>query len=163
MRKLITAKRLRQLVSYDPLTGVFTNIAPRKKVVVGTVAGTIDQDSGYVCLTLDRRRYYGHRLAFLYVHGTWPSLHVDHEDGLRSNNVFTNLRDRSRRFNQQNMRRAMSTNASGLLGAMKKRDRWTSQIRAQGRVIRLGTFGTAQAAHQAYVVAKRRLHEGCTI
>ncbi|MBF8723085.1 hypothetical protein [Pseudomonas guariconensis] len=32
---------------YDPATGIFTNIAPRKKVVAGIVAGSLDKNSGY--------------------------------------------------------------------------------------------------------------------
>jgi hypothetical protein len=77
--------------------------------------------------------------------------------------VFLNLRDASRRVNQQNMRRALSGSASGLIGAHKKRNKWSSQIRVEGGLIKLGVFATAQAAHDAYVKAKRQYHAGCTI
>lgn len=159
----LTAARLRELLHYCPETGIFTNCAPRKKIRVGEVAGTIDKASGYVILGIDRRHHYGHRLAFLYVTGTWPSQLIDHRDGDRSNNRWTNLRDEPRSINQQNMRGAAAGSASGLIGAFKKRNRWESRIRVGAKTIRLGTFATARAAHDAYVVAKREHHPGCTI
>lgn len=159
----LTAERLKQLVHYDPDTGVFTHIAPRKKIRVGEQAGGIDPGSGYVVLCIDRKRHYAHRLAFLYMNGKWPAQLVDHRDGNRSNNAFSNLRDAPRLINQQNMRRAACTSSSGLIGAFKKRDRWESRIRVAGTIIRLGVFGTAEEAHAAYVAAKRVHHPGCTI
>lgn len=159
----LTAQRLRELLNYDPETGVFTNRAPRKKIRVGEAAGTLDKSTGYIVLCIDRRHYYGHRLAFLYVTGRWPVQLVDHKDGARTNNRWGNLRDEPRSINQQNMRHAMPGTASGLLGAFKKRARWESRIRIGEKIIRLGTFATARAAHEAYIVAKREHHPGCTI
>lgn len=159
----LTAERLRALVIYDPETGVFTHRAARKKIRVGEIAGTVDKQSGYALLCIDRRRYYGHRLAFLYMTGKWPKHMVDHRDGNRSNNAFVNLRDASRTINQQNRRSATVGSASGLLGAFKKRNKWESRIRTGGHIVPLGVFDTALQAHKAYVTAKRQLHEGCTL
>lgn len=159
----ITSDRLRELLHYSPETGVFTNISPRKKILVGSIAGSLDQDSGYWMIGLDRRRYYAHRLAWLYMTGEWPEQMIDHLDGNRANNVFANLRDVERAINQQNMRHPLPGTASGLLGAFKKRDRWESKVRAFGQVIRLGTFDTAEEAHAAYLQAKRKHQPGCTI
>lgn len=159
----LTAERLKQLVHYDPNTGIFTHIAPRKKIRVGEQAGGIDRDSGYMVLCVDRKRHYAHRLAFLYMTGQWPAQLVDHRDGNRANNAFRNLRDAPRVINQQNMRHAAITSTSGLLGAFKKRDKWESRIRVAGKILRLGVFSTAVEAHEAYVAAKRVHHAGCTI
>jgi hypothetical protein len=159
----ITSDRLRELLHYSPETGVFTNISRRKKIVLGSIAGSLDQESGYWMIGLDRRRYYAHRLAWLYMTGEWPAQMIDHLDGNRANNAFANLRDAERAINQQNMRRPMPGTASGLLGAFKKRDHWESKVRAFGRVIRLGSFDTAEEAHAAYLQAKRKYQPGCTI
>jgi hypothetical protein len=159
----LTAERLRQLVHYDSNTGHFTHAAPRKKIRVGERAGTLDRDSGYVLLTIDRRHYYGHRLAFLYMTGAWPVFMVDHKDGNRANNVYENLRDAPRVINQQNLRGASKASSSGLLGAFKKRAKWESRIKIFGETLRLGIFDTPEAAHAAYLVAKRKYHPGCTI
>lgn len=159
----LTAERLRKLVCYDPATGHFTNVAPRKKVRVGERAGTIDKESGYVVLCIDRKRHYGHRLAFLYMTGEWPRFLVDHKNGIRSNNAFENLRDAPRVINQQNMRSASKASSSGLLGAFRKRNKWESRIKVMGETIRLGIFKTPEKAHAAYIAAKRTYHAGCTI
>lgn len=163
MKTKLTAERLRELLHYDPATGFFTNSARRKKVRVGERAGYFDPSTGYIVLCIDRAHYYGHRLALLYMTGSWPVDMVDHRDGDRTNNVFTNLRDATRLLNQQNMRRASVCSSSGLLGAYRKRERWESKIRVDGSVIHLGVFGTAEEAHVAYVAAKRKHHPGCTI
>lgn len=160
---MLTVERLKQLVSYDPETGIFTNSAPRKKVRVGEVAGALDKSNGYIKICIDRKHYYAHRLAFLFMTGAWPAAFVDHCNGERTDNRLANLRDVPKRVNQQNRRTATVGSASGLLGAHKKRGRWSSHIRANGALVKLGTFATAEQAHAAYVNAKRQLHEGCTL
>lgn len=159
----LTATRLRELLDYNPETGVFTNRAPRKKIKVGAKAGAIDKSNGYLKITIDRRHYYAHRLAFLFMTGSWPVAFVDHVNGDRTANQWQNLRDVPKRVNQQNRRKATAGSASGLLGAHKKRGRWSSQITANGEHTKLGTFATPEQAHAAYINAKRQLHEGCTL
>lgn len=160
---MLTASRLREVVHYDPATGLFTNRAPRKKIRVGDLAGTVDVESGYVALGIDRKRHYGHRLAFLYMTGAFPVGQADHINGDRSDNRWANLRDVPRQTNQQNKRKASISSTCKLLGAYRKRDKWESKIRTPEGVVRLGVFDTAQAAHDAYILAKRKFHAGCTI
>lgn len=160
----LTQARLKELLHYDPETGIFTNRVQRRRISgVGERAGYRDGESGYRSICIDVHRYYEHRLAFLYMTGAWPAKHVDHLDGQRGDNRWTNLRDVARVVNQQNMRRAPVNNASGLLGAHRKRNRWSSQIKVHGRLVKLGIFDTALQAHHAYIAAKRRFHEGCTL
>lgn len=149
----LTVKRLRELLHYDPLTGVFTRD--------GKQAGTTDR--AYVAISIDNKLYGAHRLAWLYVHGVWPSEHVDHIDGNARNNRLLNLRDVSRSVNMQNRRKAQANNRSKLMGAMRNRDGWMARIQTNGVKRYLGQFPTAELAHQAYLNAKRELHEGCTI
>jgi len=160
---MLTIERLKHLLHYDPDTGVFTHRVPRKRVIVGTEAGHIDESTGYRTICIDYKKYYAHRLAYFYVTGVWPSSLIDHRDTDKLNNRFINLRDASRLINQQNVRKAPSNSSTGLIGAHKKRGKWSSKIRVDGKVVQLGTFDTAQAAHETYVIAKRRLHEGCTL
>jgi hypothetical protein len=159
----LTAQRLRELLHYDPETGLFTRRIAHYGHPAGSAIGST-HNVGYVRLHVDGRSYLAHRLAWLYMTGEWPEQQVDHRDGDRANNRFENLRDVTRSVNFQNQRRARGNNKhSALLGAFKKRDRWESRIKVDGAYIRLGTFRTAEEAHTAYIEAKRRLHPGCTI
>jgi Putative phage serine protease XkdF/HNH endonuclease len=86
-----TPERLRELMDYDPLTGVFTaKVRTGGRVVPGTVLGT--NNCGYVRISVDGKLYYGHQLAFLFMTGSIPS-EIDHDDRKRGNNRWANLRD----------------------------------------------------------------------
>lgn len=167
----LTAVRLRELLDYNPDTGVFTwkshTVAHGKKgkrMLIGSEAGGLD-GYGYRKIGLFGSKYAAHNLAWLYVKGEWPRHTIDHINGIRTDNRIENLRDVSRRINNENLRSARSHNRSGMLGAYyhKFSGLYGSRITVQGREISLGYFKTAQQAHDAYIAAKRRLHEGCTI
>jgi len=68
-----------------------------------------------------------------------------------------------RNLNQQNMRRAHKRSRSGLLGVGKRDGRWYARIAINDAEVWLGRFDTAQQAHEAYLAAKRQMHDGCTI
>ena len=153
---VLTAAELRAAFSYNPKTGVFVRLS------TGRNAGHA-KDNGYLHFDVNGRKYGAHRLAWLYVTGEWPVGDVDHIDGVRDNNRFSNLRDVSRTVNLQNLRAAKSHNKStGLLGAYfhKQTGRYTSRIRVNGKDRHLGMFSTAQEAHAAYLAAKRSDHPG---
>jgi len=159
----LTAQRLRELLHYDPETGVFTRLTRTSNSVrVGTVAGTAHKD-GMIHIFVMGSVYKAHRLAWLYMTGEWPKNEIDHIDGNNANNAIANLRDVSRRMNQENQRVARKNNVSGLIGVMRNHKRWAAQIRTNGTRICIGTFDTKEQAHEAYIQAKRMLHEGCTI
>jgi hypothetical protein len=163
----LTAERLRELLHYDQETGIFTwtqrPSEMARKCAPGAVAGSVCKVHGYVYIGIDWVKHPAHRLAWLYVRGEWPQFDIDHIDGDRANNRIGNLRDVSRSVNLQNARKARSDSQSGLLGALRNRNRWMSRIKANGRMIHLGSFDTPEEAHAAYLAAKRKLHEGCTI
>lgn len=163
-RPPLTAERLRLLLDYDPSTGEFTRrIAAAKASKVGDKAGGV-APTGYSMISVDGGRYLAHRLAWLYVCGIWPVGEIDHVDGVRLNNRIGNLRDVDRRTNTQNLRKGQGK--SGLLGSSfcAPLGKWRAQIRVPGVGTRhIGVFGSPEAAHAAYVDAKRLLHAGCTI
>lgn len=158
----LTAERLRELLHYDPSTGVFTRRVAAGRQPAGSVAGNSDGE-GYLKLDIERRTYKAHRLAWLYVKGEWPINDIDHKDGNRVNNSIANLRDVTRQVNLQNRRRAQSNNKCGVLGVSFVAGRYMASIQSAGRFKYLGRFLTAEEAHAAYLDAKRRLHEGCTL
>lgn len=157
----LTAERLRELVHYDPDTGIFTRKTDRGGFAVGSEMGCVSH-RGYSKICIDKRRYYAHRLAWLYMHGETPKV-VDHINGNTSDNRLTNLRNVDQAGNLQNMKRMNRTNTSGFTGVTRKRKRWTAQLSLNEKHVSLGVYETKEEAYAAYVEAKRILHPMSTI
>lgn len=147
---------------YEPDTGNFwwTSEAPVK--VANKKADSKDS-RGYVCLKIKGQMFKGHRLAWFFVYGEFPDKHIDHINGNPADNRIKNLREVSRSTNMQNERKARSNNVSGFLGVSPNGGKWKAEIRINGKKKNLGTYCKPEEAHQAYVLAKRNYHEGCTI
>lgn len=158
---------LRALFLYDPATGVITRRIKRGLCFEpGQVAGHIHSITKYRLIKIDGLHYCAHRLAWALHHGQEPRHLIDHINGDRSDNRISNLRDVPKSTNAENQRKAAAHNIStGLLGASvdRRTGRVVANIRVNRKLIRIGSFATAQEAHAAYLAAKRQLHEGCTI
>ena len=154
----LTAAQLRERLEYAPETGVFR----WKKVFgarrAGTVAGSISTGGYWRLLIRPHGAFSAHRLAWLYVHGEWPTHQIDHINGNRLDNRIANLRDIPQSGNVQNRRRANADSTTGVLGVSPSRGRFGARIRLNNRLIWLGTYDTPGEAHAAYVSAKRKLH-----
>ena len=161
----LTAARLRELLHYDESTGLFTRIATDNKwQKLGLACGQrMSNPLEYSRIRIDGAPYKAHRLVWLYVTGVWPTQFVDHINGNKQDNRFSNLRDVSRKVNGQNRRSAQCNSKTGLLGVQKRRNRWAATIIIDKTRLWIGTFDTPDAAHAAYLAAKRRLHDGCQI
>lgn len=96
----LTQKHLKELLHYEPTTGIFTRLTSAGGYKIGTVWGCINS-LGYVKGQVAGIQTYGHRLAFLYMTGSIPA-EIDHIDNNSSNNVWTNLREATRGQNQYN-------------------------------------------------------------
>ena len=157
----LTAERLRELLNYDPSTGLFTwlaNIGSRGRV--GAIAGW--SRLGYRCITIDTVKYLAHRLAWLYTHGNMPAAEIDHINGVRCDNRICNLREASPSINRQNSLVARAHSKTGVIGvSLDQRDgRYYARIYANGRRCALGGFDSIEEARRAYLDAKRLLHPG---
>ena len=153
----LTAERLRELLDYNPLTGLFTNKIQRgQRGPVGAVAGTYDKD-GYVVICINRQKFRAGRLAFLYMKGRWPR-EVDHKDRVRANNAWLNLRECTRSENIAHSERA--TGESGLRGVKfdPKTSTWRSRIGFGGYREWLGPFDSKEEAYKAYLLAANSTH-----
>lgn len=139
MGKLI-AERLREVLRYDPCSGVFIWKVGHGPVKAGDVAGYLRTD-GYISISVDGKNYLAHRLAFLYCHGKFPNQEVDHILGDRSFNRFFNLRLASRTDNMQNRKR-FKNNTSGAVGVywFKPGGKWVAQITVDRIPRHLGCF-----------------------
>lgn len=166
---MIALSRLRELLDYDPLTGIFTRkVRTAQRHQVGDRADFIissGNQAGYYRVSIDSRRYMAHRLAWFYVYGVWPAEDIDHRDADRGNNRIDNLRDVSNAVNMENVRKPRTGNKCGLLGVVyhAPTDQWRARIQTKGKGQHIGLYATPEEAHDAYVSAKRKIHEGCTL
>ncbi|TDH35693.1 HNH endonuclease [Pseudohoeflea suaedae] len=105
------------------------------------------------------KRYPAHRLAWKIMTGRDPGEVVDHIDGDRKNNKFSNLRDANLVGNSHNSALS-SRNTSGVKGVSfhKRSGLYQCQIMANGKYTSVGYFKDAQAAEKAANAARLTLH-----
>lgn len=164
MKPALTAERLREVLHYDPETGVFTRLESKAWNASGS--GEVQPCRGYIHLYVDGKRYPAHRLAWLYVYGCWPRDLIDHRNGDRSDNRICNLREADHKLNRENQHCARSDNlSSGVIGVhwSAYHKKWKAHIRVDGRLQHLKYCSSVEEASSVYLAAKRKLHEGCTI
>ncbi len=156
---MIAHKRLLEVLTYDPATGIFRwRVKLSKKTVVGSEAGCKRKD-GYVRIRIDKADYLAHRLAVFYMVGQWPKGDVDHKDGDPSHNWFCNLRDATHQNNICNQKKSV-VNTSGYKGVSfhKASGLYRARIETKGVVRSLGYYATPQEAYTAYCVAAHQYH-----
>lgn len=162
-RKAITQDDLKNFLSYDAKSGIFTWIKSNKyDISPGDVAGH-KAKNGYVICGLLGTTYLAHRLAWLYQYGEWPKFHIDHIDGDRSNNSIANLRECTASQNGQNRNRhtKRQEKKSIYVGVSwdRKTKKWTAQINLNRKNYYLGRFDDESLAREAYLKAKAKLHD----
>lgn len=166
---ILSAARLREVIHYDPDTGVFTRkVRLAQRHHAGDRADTVitsEKMRGYRRVSLFSQRYLAHRVAWLYVHGVWPEKHLDHINGDKGDNRIVNLREADDQLNIENIRVPKASNSCGFLGVVlhKQSGIWRARLQVNKVGIHIGMYATPEEAHEAYVIAKRKYHEGCTI
>lgn len=146
-----TLEMLKEALSYNPETGLFTRNN-------GKPAGSIS-DQGYIRIKLQDRSYQAHRLAWLYMTGRKPVEQIDHIDGDRLNNKFSNLREASRLQNNHNsVSKSYVNNLPRGVAIAHPSGRFKAYIRTDGRQKHLGTFDTPEEASEFYQLAADMLH-----
>lgn len=155
----LTADRVRAALDYAPETGVFhrKETSRNNRVRAGEVAGHLSPQ-GYRLIGLDGTQHLAHRLAWLYIHGSWPVNRIDHRNEDKDDNRIANLREASDAQNQQNHSRPRRDNRSGFRGVHQRGNRWIAAIWLAGVRNYLGSFDTADEAARAYLAAKREIH-----
>jgi hypothetical protein len=155
---MINQTELKELLHYDPATGIFTwlVVTNKNQVKVGSIAGTLRPD-GYSYIRIKGRGYRAHRLAWLYAKGQWPEADIDHRNHIRDANWIDNLRDVTRMQNLCNK----STNTSGVPGVAwhKLGKKWCAEIRVIGKKKHLGLFANIEDATEARRVAELKYYQ----
>ena len=144
--EVLTQSRLKELLHYDRGLGWFMWQTGYR---AGTAAGSLNKILGYVLICIDGVDYYAHRLAHLYVEGSFPEVESDHRDRDRSNNRWRNLRRASHKQNQENQ------GATGVYQVPS--GNWVAKIKHNRQSHYLGTFTSRRAAVTARRTAEDEL------
>lgn len=145
----LTQDRLKEILDYDPVTGIFTWNTSRKKCTKGKQAGCIRPD-GYRTIKVDGIACFASRLAWLFMEGYSPENQMDHINRIRADERWVNLRHVSSQCNNRNSSNPKN-NTSGVAGVswFNVSNSWRSRIGIDKKSMHLGLFKTLREAVQA--------------
>lgn len=159
----IDIKRLREVLSYDHLTGLFRwKIKLSFRVQVGDIAGCTATGNGgkkYVWIRFDGQLHQAHRLAWAHHYGEAPPPKIDHEDGDGCHNWIGNLRRATQSQNLANMRKTVksSTGFRGVYPYGTTGKRFEAKAMKDYKTVRFGIFDAPEAAYEAYCAGVKTL------
>jgi hypothetical protein len=124
----------------------------------GKPTGISIDSGGYASLQIDKRRYLTHRIVWLHTKGWLPKQDLDHRDGNRTNNAIENLRLAT--VSQNNANQVRTSRKGFPRGCQQdpKTGNWNVKIKAQGKVVYIGSFSEREVAARAYLDAAELLH-----
>jgi len=145
----LTQKYLKEILTYNQETGMFKWNISISSVKVGDKAG-YTHSIGYVIITINKKQILAHRLAWLYMNGSYPSKYIDHINHIKTDNRWCNLREVTTAENNRNMPLS-KRNKSGTIGVhfIKDRNRWRASIMINRKRIGLGNFTNKECAIKA--------------
>lgn len=147
----LTQSRLKECLSYDPKTGLFTWLVPRS----GHEAGRTIYPSAlhkYVVIKIFGQSYQAHRLAWFYATGEWPKDQIDHKNLIQSDNSWGNLREATSAQNSANV--APLKSKSGLKNVCwrKSDNKYIARLQVGRKRHTVGFFDCPAAAYFAVVI-----------
>jgi len=153
---MLTQKEVKGLLNYNPETGQLRWRVARGRRSHGDVGGAV-HSTGYRYIGINGKKYRAHIIIWLYMTGSFPVNQVDHSNGEKDDNWWSNLRAATHRENQWN--KAMnSNNTTGYKGVYRSWNKFIARLQFDGKQYRLGSFPTAELAHEAYCKKAKELH-----
>lgn len=136
---MLTQKTLKESVSYNHDTGLFTWIKSNKNHIKPNASAGNLSPRGYIVIRIYGVLYKAHRLAWLYVYGVFPPKEIDHINHIKDDNRISNLRLADRTVNNRNASKRKD-NTSGVVGVTfhKRIKKWQASIGAKSQ--HLGYF-----------------------
>ena len=155
---ILTQQTVKELLDYNQITGECNwKEKPNTKspICIGQKIRNQDKD-GYYRVFIHGKSYKLHRIAWLYVYGSWPTGQIDHINGVKTDNRICNLRDVNQSLNMHNIHLPSAGKKSCLpRGVYLEHGRYRARIKINNRVKNLGSFDTIIKAESAYLSAKR--------
>lgn len=137
----MTQNELKELFEYKDGSLIW-KISRGNRAKIGSVAGSYDNSTKYRQVRLNKKKFYIHRLIWIYHYGEIENIYqVDHKDRNRLNNNIENLRLLTEKQNK--------TNVTGV-GAYKVGKKYMSLIGIDGRSKYLGIFKNKEDAKNKY-------------
>jgi len=154
---MLTQKKLKELLHYNPKTGVFKWKASRSGIRADMIAGS-NTFNKYSHLMVDTVLYLSSRLAWFYVNGYFPEEYIDHINRIKSDNRIENLREVTNQCNQRNCGNHKH-NTSGVKGVcwVKKNNKWQASIKLNRNGKYLGQYMSFDNAVCARLAAEQCL------
>lgn len=154
---MLTIERLKEVVTYDPGTGIFTRNYGVRGSAKGDFVGSIRKRDGYVTISVDGKAYLAHRLAWFYMTGKWPKPYADHKNGNPTDNGWENIREATQTQQNANTGRRKD-NSSGLRGISwcRRPKGWRARICVNGVRTLLGIFADIDDAKWVYEAAAKK-------
>lgn len=159
---MITQSYLKDRLEYNPNTGIFTwiNVHPKCRFPAGTIANS--RRTKGIRIMIDRVSYQAHKLAVLYMTGTYPVDNVLHINGDYYDNRLVNLRLATPA--QSCLKRGNNRNTSNVKGVnwSKSSGKWEARAMVDGKRKCLGVFDNisdAEIAYKEYMKPKYNFYE----
>jgi hypothetical protein len=160
---LPSVERIREILDYDPETGVFRWKVRRGNMPAGSIAGSVNTNRGeigYRNIFIEGKLRPAHRVAWLLCHGQDPGhLVIDHINRDTTDNRIANLRIAT--FSENSLNSRKRNNCSSKMKGVdwnKNEKKWRSRIHVKGKSICLGYFATEELAAEAYKQAAAKYH-----
>ncbi|UTD55906.1 HNH endonuclease [Halomonas sp. MS1] len=169
------AEILRQLLDYEPATGLLTwkprsagwfaskSAAKRwNSVYSGKRAGTFQKSykTGYRwrSITLFDKPYLEHRIVWKWMTGSEPPQQIDHLDRDATNNAWLNLKESSLLKNSHNQSMP-KRNSSGVTGVTwhKQHQTWMARCGFEGKMHHLGYYDDIDDAADAVLMFRIKM------
>lgn len=151
LKSELTQEYLKECLDYNPENGILTwKVRPRHHFGSGRGYKMFNTrfpgketgckgTEGYLSVAINGKLYKAHRLAWLWVTGSWPKDQTDHRDHDRTNNRWLNLREATGLENSRNQSLHFN-NTSGVAGVRRSGPKWQVSIKLEDRHRYLGCF-----------------------
>jgi hypothetical protein len=147
MKEELTQEEALKRFHYDSRRGLLYSKVNTRALREGQIVGAL-QKSGNLALNVKGVTYLVHRVIWLMVYGKWPKGYLTHLDGDKTNNMLSNLAEKSYYENTKIVKGIAGINF------VKKTASWKANLNYNGIQYYLGEYESKEEAIYARVAAE---------